>query len=216
MKKMVLVVDDHETVRIGLGFIIDKQPRFKVIAYAKNKAEALNAAENYNLDIAIVDIRLKGEDGIEICKEITSEFPHIKVLMLTSFSDDELILKAIKAGACGYLLKDVSNNEILRALHEVADGGFLFDASVTARVMDMMKNIGEEKKMESFNRKLSESENKVLSLICQGKTNSEIGDEMDISGNTVKTFVSNIFIKLEVNNRAEAAAFATKNNILRM
>lgn len=213
MKTKVLVVDDHEAVRIGLGLIIDKQPRFKVIAYAKNKAEALQAMDDHNPEIAILDIRLKGEDGIEVCKEITSKYPNTKVIMLTSFGDDELILSAIKAGARGYLLKNVSNNDIIKGLNEVADGGFLFDTAITARVMDMMKNIGEEKKTEPFKRKLSDNEIKVLSLICQGKTNSEIGDIMKLSANTVKNYVGNIFIKLEVNNRAEAAAFATKNNL---
>lgn len=212
-KKKVLLIDDHELVRVGLGLIIAKDPELEVVAYAKNKNESMDMMKKYFPDVAVIDIRLKGESGIEICKEITRDYPGTKVLMLTSFGDDELIIKSIKAGASGYLLKQVSNNEILRGLKEVADGGCLFDPATTARVMNIMRNKVEDKKNETLKERLSDKEYKILSLLGEGKTNTEIGETLQLSTNTVKNYVSNLLTKLELHNRSEAAVFAVNNNV---
>lgn len=212
-KKNILLVDDHEAVYAGLGLVIEKQPRFKVAAYAKNKAEAMEAMGKNKIDIAIIDIRLKGESGIDICKEITLKYPDTRVIMLTSYGDDELILNSIQAGASGYLLKRVSSDEIRRGLNEVADGGYLFDSATTGKVISMIKNIKQENKLETLKMRLNDKEYKVLSLLCEGKSNNQIGEIMHHSANTIKGYISNIFIKLEVNNRAEAAAYAIRHNM---
>ena len=208
----LLLVDDHEVIRFGLGTILEDEPRFKIVAYAKNKTEALKELRNNEIDIAIIDIRLKNESGIELCQEITKEFPKIKVIMLTSFCDDNLIIKAIKAGARGYLLKEVSNDNILRGLNEVANGGYLFDPVTTGRVIDILKNLNNESK-EYVKDKLSQIEYKILALLGKGKTNNEIAEILNINLNVVKNSVTSILRKLQFHNRSEAAIFAAKHNI---
>ena len=212
-KKKVLLVDDHELVRVGLGMVIDEEDRFEMAACVKDSAEAMEAMKKYKPNIALVDIRLKGESGIDICKEITEHYPDTKVLMLTSFGDDDLILKSIKAGASGYILKQVSNDEILKGLHQVADGGYLFDSETTGKVINMMRNMSEDKRVKQLKEKLNENEYKILSLIGKGKTNGEIAETLNLSINIVKNSVSSLLRKLEFGNRSEAAIFAAKNDI---
>ena len=212
-KQKVLLVDDHEVVRVGLGLIIGNHPQFEVVGYAKNLAETMEQIKEHNPDIIVLDIRLQGENGIDICREIKKLFPKIKILILTSFGDDELVMQAIMAGANGYLLKEVGNDELLQGLETIAEGGSLLDPLTTARVLSMMKNMAEGKKTDSIREKLSDQEYKILALLGEGKTNNEIGEFLNLSPKTVKNYVSNLLSKLELNNRAEAAVFSVKNNI---
>jgi len=212
-KQKVLLVDDHEVVRVGLGLIIGNHPLFEVVGYAKNLQETLQAMEAKSPDIVVLDIRLQGENGIDICKQLRTVYPKTKVLILTSFGDDELVMQAIMAGANGYLLKEVGNDELLQGLERIAEGGSLLDPLTTARVLNMMKDMAEGKKSDTLRDKLSEQEYKILALLGEGKTNNEIGEVLNLSPKTVKNYVSNLLSKLELNNRAEAAVFAVKNNI---
>ena len=212
-KIKILLVDDHEVVRVGLGLIIGSSARFKVVGYAKNYAETLAGIENELPDIIVLDIRLQGENGIDICREIKIKYPSIKILILTSFGDDELVMQAIMAGANGYLLKEVGNDELIQGLETLADGGSLLDPATTVRVLSMMKNMAEGKKPDSLRDKLSEQEYKILALLGEGKTNNEIGENLNLSPKTIKNYVSNLLSKLELNNRAEAAVFSVKNGI---
>lgn len=213
MEKKVIILDDHEVVRVGLGLIIDNHPNFKVVGYAKNSAEAMKIMQEQLPDIAILDIRLHNESGIDVCKEITSNYPQTKVLMLTSFGDDELVMQSIMAGASGYLLKEVGNDELLTAMEKVADGGSLLDPVTTARVLNLMKNMVDNKKTGSLREKFNDQEYRILALLGEGKTNNEIGEILNLSPKTIKNYVSNLLSKLELHNRAEAAVFAVKNNI---
>lgn len=212
-KKKILLVDDHEVVRVGLGLIIGNHPKFEVVGYAKNSFETMELMRKELPDIVVLDIRLHDESGIDICKVINEKFPATKVLMLTSFGDDDLVMRAIMAGASGYLLKDVGNDELLQGLEKIAEGGSLLDPSTTARVLSLMKNMAEGKKPDSLRDKLTEQEYKILALLGEGKTNNEIGENLNLSPKTVKNYVSNLLGKLELNNRAEAAVFSVKNNI---
>lgn len=212
-KQKIILVDDHEVVRVGLGLIIGNNPKFEVVGYAKNLQETLEGIKQYSPDIVVLDIRLQGESGIDVCKQVRALYPDIKVLILTSFGDDELVMQAIMAGANGYLLKDVGNDELIQGLERIATGGSLLDPSTTARVLNMMKDMAEGKKSDTLRDKLSEQEYKILSLLGEGKTNNEIGEVLNLSPKTVKNYVSNLLSKLDLNNRAEAAVFAVKNNI---
>ena len=213
MQSKVLIVDDHEVVRVGLGLIIGNHAGFKVVGYAKNSSEAMEIMQKQLPDLVILDIRLHNESGIDICREIVSNYPQTKVLMLTSFGDDELVMQSIMAGASGYLLKEVGNDELLTAMEKVAAGGSLLDPATTARVLNLMKHMVDGRRTDSLREKFNEQEYKILALLGEGKTNNEIGAILNLSPKTIKNYVSNLLSKLELHNRAEAAVFAVKNNI---
>nr|MBI2904673.1 response regulator transcription factor [Chloroflexota bacterium] len=211
-KTRVLLVDDHEVVRLGLMTLINDRPDMEVVGEAGTAAEALQAVERLRPDVTLMDIRMPGEGGLEATRQITARFPEAKVVMLTSFADDELLVRAIRAGAVGYVLKQVGNEELLRAIAAAARGEALLDPSTTGRLLSRVRE-AERKAEEDAFRDLSDREMDVLALLARGKTNAEIGAGLNLSEKTVRNYVSNILEKLHLTNRIELATYAVEHHL---
>lgn len=213
MKKIrVVLVDDHEIVRLGLITLINDQPDMEVVGEAGTALEALRVVERLHPHVVLMDIRLPGEGGIEAARRITARFADTKVVMLTSFADDELVLRAIQAGAVGYVLKQVGNEELLRAISAAARGEALLDTSTTARLLTRVREV-ERKHIQDAFRDLSDREMDVLAQVARGKTNAEIGHVLNLSEKTVRNYVSTILEKLNLTNRIELATYAVENRL---
>ena len=204
-KVSVMLVDDHEVVRTGLRTLLERRPGLAVVAEAGTVAEAIAAALQSQPDVIVMDIRLPDGNGIEACREIRADLPGTRVLMLTSYADDEAVYGSIMAGASGYLLKQTRGQSLSEAIEKVARGESLLDPSVTDKVLERMRALarGEGDELAS----LSEQEKRILALIAEGKTNKEIAGEIYLSDKTVKNYVSSILSKLNLRRRSEAAAF---------
>lgn len=211
-KTRILLVDDHDIVRLGLMTLLNDQPDMEVIGEASTAGEAVKAAEKLEPDVVLMDIRLPGEGGIEAAGQVTRRVPNSKVVMLTSFADDELVVRAIRAGAVGYVLKQVGNEELLRAIRAAARGEALLDPSTTARLLTRVRE-AERKAEEDAFRILSDREMDVLTHLAKGKTNAEIGKLLNLSEKTVGNYVGNMFEKLHLNNRIELAAYAYEHHL---
>jgi DNA-binding NarL/FixJ family response regulator len=211
-KQRILLVDDHEVVRLGLKALLERHPQFDIIGEASSAREALELVANYHPDVVVMDIRLPGTSGIEACEEITSRFPETRVLMLTSYAEDEMLFSAIRAGASGYVLKQIGGEELVRALEAVARGEALLDPAVTQRVFQEVRRAVKEEEASAFAH-LSQQEKHVLLLVSEGKTNREIAKALFLGEGTVRNYVSSILSKLGVSNRAEAAAYAVEHNL---
>lgn len=211
-KTRVLLVDDHEVVRLGLMTLINDRPDMEVVGEAGTAAEALQAVERLRPDVTLMDIRMPGEGGLEATRQITARFPESKVVMLTSFADDELLVRAIRAGAVGYVLKQVGNEELLRAIAAAARGEALLDPATTGRLLSRVRE-AERKAEEDAFRDLSDREMDVLALLARGKTNAEIGAGLNLSEKTVRNYVSNILEKLHLTNRIELATYAVEHHL---
>ena len=199
----ILIVDDHDIVRRGLAMLISRQEDLSVVAEAGTVAEAVEKARESVPDVVVMDIRLPDGSGIEACRDIRDENSDIKVLMLTSYSDEEAVMGSIMAGASGYLLKEIRSQEIVDAIRTVGSGKSLLDPIVTASVLERVRR-GKE---EDVLAQLTEQEQKILELIADGQTNQEIAGQINLSDKTVKNYVSNILGKLEVSRRSQAAGF---------
>jgi two-component system, NarL family, response regulator DevR len=211
-KTRILLVDDHDIVRLGLMTLLNDQPDMEVVGEANTAAEAVRAAERLQPDVVLMDIRLPGEGGIEATAQVTQRVPRSKVVMLTSFADDELVVRAIRAGAVGYVLKQVGNEELLRAIRAAARGEALLDPSTTARLLSRVRE-AERKAEEDAFRELSDREMDVLIHLAKGKTNAEIGALLNLSEKTVGNYIGKMFEKLHLNNRIELAAYAYQHHL---
>jgi DNA-binding NarL/FixJ family response regulator len=212
VKQRILLVDDHEVVRLGLKSLLERHPQFEIVGEASSAREALEQVENNHPDVVVMDIRLPGTSGIEACEEITSRFPETRVLMLTSYAEDEMLFSAIRAGASGYILKQIGGEELVRALEAVARGEALLDPAVTQRVFQEVRRAVKEEEASAFVH-LSQQEKHVLLLVSEGRTNREIAKALFLGEGTVRNYVSSILSKLGVSNRAEAAAYAVEHNL---
>jgi DNA-binding NarL/FixJ family response regulator len=208
----VLLVDDHEVVRLGIKSLLSHYPQFEVVAEAGTADEAVRQAREYKPDVVVMDIRLPGKSGIDATREIVAELPETKVIMLTTFADDELLFDAISAGASGYVLKQIDSHELINALERIGRGESLLDPAVTQQVFKRMRETTRKAENEAF-APLSEQEVKVLALVAQGKRNKEIAEQIFLSEKTVRNYVSSILSKLGLSTRAEAAAYAVKHRI---
>jgi two-component system, NarL family, response regulator DevR len=212
VKQRILLVDDHEVVRLGLKSLLERHPQSDVVGESASAREALEQVANKHPDVVVMDIRLPGTSGIEACEEITSRFPETRVLMLTSYAEDEMLFSAIRAGASGYVLKQIGGEELVRALEAVARGEALLDPAVTQRVFQEVRRAVKEEEASAFAH-LSQQEKHVLLLVSEGKTNREIAKALFLGEGTVRNYVSSILSKLGVSNRAEAAAYAVEHNL---
>ncbi|HET7169255.1 MAG TPA: response regulator transcription factor [Candidatus Limnocylindrales bacterium] len=206
----LLVVDDHEVVRQGLVALLDRRDGFQVVAEAGTVADAVEAARRYQPDIVIMDVRLPDGSGIEACRTIRSELPDTRIVMLTSYPDDEAVLSAIVAGASGYLLKQIRARDLVAALETVGRGESLLDPAVTEKVLERVRRIASGTYGDDLSQ-LTTQEQKILALVAEGKTNKEIAAEVFLSDKTVKNYVSSILSKLNLERRAQAAAFMAKH-----
>jgi two-component system response regulator DevR len=211
-KTRVLLVDDHTIVRLGLKTLIGDQPNLEVVGEAGTAAEAVRAAERLRPDVVLMDIRMPGEGGLEATRQITTRFPQTKVVMLTSYADDELVVHAIRAGAVGYVLKQVDNAELLRAIEAAARGEALLDPATTARLLARVREHERQADEDAF-RDLSNREMDVLVHLARGKTNAEIGQVINLSEKTVSNYVSTILEKLHLTNRVELATYAVEHHL---
>lgn len=212
MKKRIIVVDDHEVVRIGLRSLLDQYPQYDVVAEASNAKESISMVDAFEPDIVLMDIRLPGRSGIEACEEIKEKHPEVRVIMLTSYAEDEMLFSAIKAGASGYVLKQIDSEGLVKSLDAVARGEASLDPAVTQRVFQEVRRAVKEEEAASFSD-LSQQEKMVLKLVSEGKTNREIAQSLYLGEGTVRNYVSSILSKLGVSNRAEAAAYAVEHNL---
>jgi len=203
----VLIVDDHDVVREGLRTLIKRRTELTVVGEAESVASAIAEARRSQPDVVIMDVRLPDGSGVEACREIRAERPDTKVLMLTSYADDEAVLASIIAGASGYLLKQTRSQDLAEAIRKVARGESLLDPGVTGRVLERLRSGAKEDDELSL---LSEQEQRILDLIAQGRTNKEIAQEVFLSDKTVKNYVSSILSKLNFRRRSEAAAFIAR------
>jgi len=211
-KIRVLLVDDHEIVRLGLMTLINDQENMEVVGEAGAAGEAVKSVEQLRPDVVLMDIRMPGEGGIVATRDITSKFPQTKVVMLTSFADDELVMRAIQAGAVGYILKQVGNEELLRAVVAASRGEALLDPSTTSRLLSRVRE-QERKSEEDAFRDLSDREMDVLAQVARGKANAEIGVILNLSEKTVRNYVSTILEKLHLVNRIELATYAVEHHL---
>ena len=211
-KLRLILVDDHEVVRVGLRTLLNRNPDLEVVDEAATGQEAVRKTLMHRPDIVVMDIRLAGMSGIEACREITQAVPTVKVIMLTSYGDDDTLFEAIAAGASGYVLKQIGSNDLIKAIETVGRGDAALDPATTSRVFARMREEARKKEESAFSE-LTEQELRVLSLLAEGRTNREIADALTLGEGTVRNYVSSIFSKLHVNNRAEAAAYAAMHNI---
>jgi len=208
----VLIVDDHEVVREGLRALLRRRTELAVVGEADSVASAIEEARRSEPDVVIMDIRLPDGSGVEACREIRAQRPETKVIMLTSYADDDAVFASIMAGATGYLLKQTRTQSLVDAIERAVRGESLLDPAVTQRVLERVRNAGSSKDDELS--LLSEQEQKILDLIAEGKTNKEIAQEVYLSDKTVKNYVSSILSKLNLRRRSEAAAFIARRRPL--
>jgi len=207
----LLVVDDHEVVRQGLVAMLSRRPNFQVVAEAGTVAEALEAARRFQPELVIMDVRLPDGSGIEACRDIRAELPLTRVVILTSYPDEEAVFSAIVAGASGYLLKQVRARDLVAALEAVGRGESLLDPAVTEKVLERVRRIATGGATDEL-AQLTSQEQKILLLVAEGKTNKEIAAEVFLSDKTVKNYVSSILSKLNLQRRAQAAAYLAKRH----
>lgn len=211
-RQRILLVDDHEVVRLGLKALIERHPDFEVVAEASSAAEAVAKALAFQPDVVVMDIRLPGETGIEATRQITEKLPDTKVIMLTSYAEDEMLFAAIRAGAAGYVLKQIGGDDLVRAIEAVGRGEALLAPGLTKRVLAEMRRAAAREEAAAF-ADLTPQERQVLALIAEGRTNREIAQALFLGEGTVRNYVSSILSKLNVANRAEAAAYAIEHNL---
>src|SRR5436190_11578837 len=209
MPLRVMLVDDHEVVRSGLRSMLEAAGDIRVVAEAGTVREAVAEAARVRPDVIVMDVRLADGSGIEATREIRAARPETKVVMLTSFADDEALFASIMAGAAGYVLKQVRSNDLVRSIRAVAEGQSLLDPAVTGAVLERLRK-GKQLMMDPKLARLSPQEERILSLVADGKTNKEIGKDLKLAEKTVKNYVSAILSKLEVSRRAEAAGYLAR------
>ncbi|MEV4558761.1 response regulator transcription factor [Kitasatospora sp. NPDC049285] len=204
----VFLLDDHEVVRRGVHDLLSVEDDIEVVGEAGTAAEALNRIPAVHPDVAVLDVRLPDGNGVEVCREIRSQDPSVKCLMLTSFSDDEALFDSIMAGASGYVLKAIRGTDLLSAVRDVAAGKSLLDPIATSRVLARLRE-GGEKEDEKL-AQLTKQERRILDLIGEGMTNRQIGNELHLAEKTVKNYVSSLLAKMGMERRTQAAAYVAR------
>jgi len=212
MTLSILIVDDHEVVRLGLSTLLDRHPGFTVVGEAATAKDAVQKTLLLGPDVVVMDIRLPGGSGIDACGRIVEQAPQVKVIMLTSYAEDEMLFDAISAGACGYVLKQIGSDELIQAVQAVGRGEALLDPTLTQRVFARVREAARKEQEESF-ADLTDQEMRVLAHVAEGKTNREIAEAMFLGEGTVRNYVSSVLRKLDLTNRAEAAAYAVEHNL---
>jgi two-component system response regulator DevR len=210
----LLVVDDHEVVRQGLISLLDRRAGFEVVAQAGSVAEAIAQAARHQPDLVIMDVRLPDGSGIEACRDIRAARPETRVVMLTSYPDEEAVLSAIIAGASGYLLKQIRGRDQVSGLEAVGRGESLLDPAVTEKVLERVRRLANGGASDEL-AELTAQERKILLLVAEGKTNKEIASDVFLSDKTVKNYVSSILSKLNLQRRTQAAAFVARRQFTR-
>lgn len=202
----VMLIDDSEVVRLGLRTLLSAEPDLRVIAEASSVADGVRTAASAQPDVVLLDIRLPDGLGFDACRAILERRPDTRVLMLTSVADDKLVEDAIRAGAHGYLLKDINARGLVQAIRDAAAGKSTLDPAITARVLALVRSGSAPGPERTALTSLSPQEQRVLALIAEGRTNKEVAAALNLAEKTVKNYLSTIFEKLHVTRRAQAAA----------
>jgi DNA-binding NarL/FixJ family response regulator len=208
----ILIADDHSVVRTGLKALLERQGHFRVVAEAATGEESVEAAKMHRPDVAVMDIRMPGISGIEACRRIVAEVPGCRIIMLTSYAEDELVMAAIQAGASGYVLKRIGDNELVQAVERVSRGEGMLDPAMTASVFAEVRKSTQAQQAAAFSD-LTPQEMAVLAKVAEGLTNRQIAVKLFLGEGTVRNYVSSVLSKIGAANRAEAAAYAVKHNI---
>ncbi len=209
----LLIVDDHPVVREGIGAMLRREPDFKIVGEASNGLEAVEKARELEPDVILMDLRMPELDGVEAITRIRADYPEVKFIILTTYSDDEYIFKGIAAGARAYLLKDAPREELFKAIRMVSKGESLIQPVVASRVLDKLAELSRKTPSADV---LSEREIEVLQLMAKGVSNKELADQLSITQSTVKTHITSIFQKLNVTTRTEAVTTAFKKGIIQL
>lgn len=202
----ILLVDDHEVVRVGLRTLLSEHQDLRIVGEAGTMADSIREAVRLKPDIVLMDARLPDGSGVEACREIMSSCPNTRVIFLTSYADDDSVLAAVLAGAHGYVLKEIDSSALVGAIQAVAEGQSILDSTITERALDWIKG-ADRTRLRGGIDQLSPQEERVLALVAEGRTNKEIAASLQLSDKTVKNYLSNIFQKLHITRRAQAAAF---------
>lgn len=205
----LFLVDDHEVVRVGLRTVLSQQSGLTVIGDAGTMATAIVDTLRLKPDVVLMDVRLPDGSGIEACRDILASASETRVVFLTSYADDDSVLAAVLAGAHGYILKEIDSVALVRAIHLVAEGQSILDPTVTERALRWLRGLGNGRQLPGIEQ-LSAQEERVLALVAEGKTNKEIAGALGLSDKTVKNYLANVFQKLRITRRAQAAAFFVK------
>jgi NarL family two-component system response regulator LiaR len=209
----ILIADDHAIVREGLRTLITTKPGMEVVGEATDGIEAISQARSLQPDVILLDMVMPHKDGLQAIKEIKQQNPKARILVLTSFDDDERVFAAIKSGALGYLLKDSSPQQLLEAIHDVYHGRASLHPAIALKVI---RELSQPSDLPPTEEPLTEREMETLRLIAQGLTNQEIGDKLAISERTVGKHVSNILDKLHLANRTQAALYALRRGLAKL
>ena len=210
----LLIVDDHKVVRLGLHTLLSRHNGIEVVGEAGTSAAAVEQTSRLKPDVVLMDVRLPDGNGFEACRQIRKAQPDTRVLFLTSFADEDIVLESIDAGGDGYLLKEIDEENLVQAIRNVAAGKSILDPAITRRVLERVKNTDTHLETPSTNKlgSLSPQERRVLALVAEGKTNKEIGVALGLSDKTVKNYLSNIMEKLQVSRRSHAAAYFVQHS----
>jgi two-component system response regulator DevR len=208
----ILLVDDHEVVRVGVRALIERQPEMEVVGEAGTVREAVTQARRLAPDVVVLDIRLPGGNGLDACRQIKAHRPETRIIILTSFPDDDVLLDAIASGADGYVLKQIGSEELIHALERVGRGENLVDPALMDQVFAKMREMRRQERAHAF-ADLTGQEMQILARVAEGQTNREIGAALHLSEKTVRNYVSEILGKLSVASRAQAAAYAARHRI---
>ena len=208
----LLLVDDHEVVRVGLRTVLHNNQGITIVGEADSKAQAAIEAKSRTRFVILMDVRLPDGSGVEACREILSEQPNSRVIFLTSYTDDDSVLAAVLAGAYGYVLKEIDSAALIRAIRTVSTGRSILDPAVTKRAFEWIKTVPTAEGPVRPSS-LSPQEERVLALVADGLTNKEIATSLKLSDKTVKNYLANMFQKLHISRRAQAAAFFVKRTV---
>lgn len=205
----VFLMDDHEVVRRGLADLLGMESDMEVVGEAGSKADALHRIPAARPDVAVLDVRLPDGSGVEVCRDIRSQMPEVRCLMLTSYADDEALFDAIMAGASGYVLKEIRGTDLVEAIRQVAAGRSLLDPVATQRVLERLRR-GEEhdERLDA----LTDQERRILDLIGEGLTNRQIGERLHLAEKTIKNYVSSLLAKMGMERRTQAAAYVARKD----
>lgn len=208
----VLLVDDHEVIRVGLRTVLSQNHGLMVVGEAASMADAIGQAKKIKPDLVLMDVRLPDGSGIDACREILANRSDTKVIFLTSYSNDDSLLAAVLAGAQGYVLKEINSTALIDAIDKVANGQSILDSAVTDRALAWLRGLKNGERVPGTER-LSPQEERVLMLVAEGRTNKEIAVALELSDKTVKNYLANIFQKLRITRRAQAAAFFHRRQV---
>lgn len=212
-KIRLMIVDDHEVVRLGMRAAFELESDITTVGEASNGSEALAKIQVLMPEVILMDVRMEKMGGIEACREIRSRYPGIAVVMITSYPDNEAVTASILAGACGYLLKNVSRSELLKAVRLAASGESLLKPEATKKAISQMTSLANSSTSKSSDD-LTEREREVLGLVARGYTNKQIAEALYLSEKTARNHVSHILEKLGLSRRSEAAAYAVEHKLV--